>query len=183
MQILNNKIRHCHKCEWLNCLANKTLSSPGYGNLKSKVIFYGSSVGGSGMTRVIPFASGSGRILDKILKLANITKDDIYISNVIKCRLPNLRSPKESELQNCKELMWEEIKTINPEIIVPMWSIATRLLLGKDIKLSDVVYQEYKNNGYTILPMYHPAYIMRGIGDKDRYFKKMIEVFHKAISK
>ncbi len=72
------------------------------------------------MTRVIPFASGSGKIIDKILKQAEVKKDDIYISNIVKCRLPNLRSPKESELKNCEDFAREEIKIIKPDIIVPM---------------------------------------------------------------
>ena len=83
MKTLNAKTINCSKCEGLNCLANKTLSSGWYGNPKSKVIFYGSSVGGSGETRVIPFASWSGKILDKILKLANTTKEDIYSYQII----------------------------------------------------------------------------------------------------
>ncbi|MEI6426175.1 MAG: uracil-DNA glycosylase [Candidatus Absconditabacteria bacterium] len=176
MQNLTDKILSCSKCEGLNCLANKTLSSPGYGNPKSKVIFYGSSVGGSGMTRVIPFASGSGKIIDKILKQAEVKKDDIYISNIVKCRLPNLRSPKESELKNCEDFAREEIKIIKPDIIVPMGSIATKLLLGKSVTLSKVVYQEFEVQGVKVIPMYHPAYIMRGIGDKEKYFNKMIEL-------
>lgn len=180
MQTLNDKILSCSKCEWLNYLANKTLSSGWYGNPKSKVIFYGSSVGGSGMTKVIPFASGSGKILDKILKQAEVKKEDIYISNVVKCRLPNLRSPKESELQNCEEIMWDEIHIVKPKIIVPMWSIATKLLLGKSVKLSEVVYQEFEIQGVKVIPMYHPAYIMRGIGDKQKYFDKMIQLFQYA---
>ena len=180
MQKLNGKILSCSKCEWLNCLANKTLSSPGYGNPKSKVIFYGSSVGWSGQTRVIPFASGSGKILDKIFKLANVKKEDIYISNIVKCRLPNLRSPKDSELKNCETFVRDEINHINPEIVVPMWSIATKLLLGKSVKLSEVVYQEFQIQGIKVIPMYHPAYIMRGIGDKQKYFDKMTELFQYA---
>ncbi len=180
MKTLNAKTINCSKCEGLNCLANKTLSSGWYGNPKSKVIFYGSSVGGSGETRVIPFASWSGKILDKILKLANTTKEDIYISNVVKCRLPNLRSPKESELKNCEAIMRDEIHIVKPKIIVPMWSIATKLLLGKSVKLSEVVYQEFQIQWITVIPMYHPAYIMRGIWDKQKYFNKMIELFKYA---
>ena len=176
MQDLNQKILGCKKCKGLNCWANKTLSSPGYGNIKSKVIFYGSSVGGSWETRVIPFASWSGRILDKIFNLAGIKKEDIYLSNTVKCRLPELRSPKEYELENCKKIILEEIKYINPKIIVPMWAIATKIFLGNDIKLENVVYKEFEFSNIKVIPMYHPAYIMRGIGNKNKYIDKMIEL-------
>ena len=177
---INKKILACQKCDGLNCLANKTLSSPWHGNVKSKVLFYWSSVWWSGETRVIPFASGSGRILDKLFTLAGIKKEDIYLSNVVKCRLPNLRSPKPSELQHCKNFVQEEINILNPDIIVPMGSIATKVFLWDKIKLEQVVYQEFEINGRKLLPMYHPAYIMRGIGDKEKYFKKMIELFKYA---
>ena len=69
---------------------------------------------------MIPFASGSGKILDKIFKLANVKKENVYISNIVKCRLPNLRSPKDSELKNCETFVRDEINHINPEIVVPM---------------------------------------------------------------
>lgn len=182
MQTLTDKIHTCNKCEGLNCLANKTLSSPWYGNTTSKVIFYWSSVGWSWEKRVIPFASWSGRLLDKIFTLAWIKKEEIYLSNVVKCRLPNLRSPKEYELHNCKTFVLEEIKLIQPDIIVPMWAIATKMFLGDENKLSDMVYKEYKFQNIKVIPMYHPAYIMRGIGDKDKYIKKMVELFTYAVN-
>lgn len=182
MQDLINKILNCKKCNGLNCLDNKTLVSPGYGNQKSKVIFYGSSVGWSGEKRVIPFESGSGKLLDKIFTLAGIKKEDIYLSNVVKCRLPELRSPKDYELKNCKELILEEIHYIKPDIIVPMWAIATKVFLGDDIKLENVVYKEYEFENIKVIPMYHPAYIMRGIGDRNKYFNKMVELFKYATS-
>ena len=177
MQNLIEKIHNCKKCEWLNCKSNKTLSSPWYGNIKSKAIFYWSSVGWSGEERVIPFASGSGRLLDKIFALANIKKEDIYLSNAVKCRLPNLRSPKDSELENCKSHILEEIKIIKPEIIVPMWSFATKTFLWNFWKLEDVVYKEFVFQWIKIIPMFHPAYIMRWIWDKNKYINKMIELF------
>lgn len=180
MQNLIEKIHNCKKCEWLNCKNNKTLSSPWYGNIKSKVIFYWSSVGWSGEERVIPFASGSGRLLDKIFALANIKKEDIYLSNAVKCRLPNLRSPKDSELENCKSHILEEIKIIKPEIIVPMGSFATKTFLWNFWKLENVVYKEFDFQWIKIIPMFHPAYIMRWIWDRDKYINKMIELFKYA---
>lgn len=180
METLIKKIETCKKCKWLNCKKEKTLSSPWYGNIKSKVIFYGSSVGWSWETRVIPFASGSGKLLDKILDLAKVRKEEIYLSNVVKCRLPNLRSPKDCELENCKEHLLEEIRIIRPDIIVPMGTFATKILLGKDIKLKEVVYQEFEYMNTKVIPMYHPAYIMRWIWDRNKYIEKMIELFKLA---
>jgi len=181
MQELVNKILDCKKCDWLNCKDHKTLSSTWYWNPKSKIIFYGSSVWWDWTQRPIPFASWSGKLLDKIFDLAWITKDQIYLSNAVKCRLPNLRSPKDHELNNCKPYIYEEIKIINPEIIVPMWAIATKIFLGNNIKLKDVVYNEYNFENKKVIPMYHPAYIMRWIGDKNKYIQKMIELFLYAI--
>lgn len=178
---LPSKIRCCKKCDGLNCLDHKTLSSPWYGNTKSRVLFYGSSVGGSGATRVTPFASGSGRILDKIFQQANVKKDDIYLSNVVKCRLPNLRSPKDQELENCRAHVLEEIKLIKPDIIVPMGAIATRVFLPEMKKLEEVVYKEYLFQWIQVIPMYHPAYIMRGIGDKKRYMETMEKLVRYAV--
>lgn len=177
MQNLVDKIHKCTKCDWLNCQSKLTLSSDWYWNTKSKIIFYGSSVWWTWETRVIPFASWSWRLLDKIFKIANVQKESIYISNVVKCRLPNLRSPKPNEISNCKEYVLEEINLIKPEIIVPMWSIATKIFLWDKIKLENIVYKEYLFSGIKVIPMYHPAYIMRWIWDKNKYIDKMVELF------
>lgn len=171
---------NCKNCSWLNCISKKTLSSPWYWNIRSRVIFYGSSVWWDWTSRVVPFASGSGRFLDKIFEYAWVKKDEIYISNIVKCRLPNLRSPKESELQNCKNYVLEEIQIINPEIIVPMWNIATKVLLQSKVKLEDLVYKEFEFNWKKIIPMYHPAYMMRWLWDKQKYFDKMSELLRFA---
>lgn len=181
MEHLVNKLINCKKCNWLNCWESKTLSSPGYWNINSKVIFYWSSVWWTWEKRVIPFESGSWRLLDKIFSLANIKKEQIYLSNVVKCRLPNLRSPKENELINCKEYILEEINIINPDIIVPMWAIASKIFLGNDIKLENIVYKEFEFLNKKVVPMYHPAYIMRWLWDKNKYISKMIELFKYSI--
>ncbi len=183
MKKLTEKIKNCKKCEWLNCLKNKTLSSGWYWNLKSKIIFYWSSVWWKWTERVIPFASGSWKIIDKILQKAWIKKEDIYISNTVKCRLPNLRSPNKEEIKNCKNYIDEEIKIIKPEIIVTMWSISTKTLLNNTEKFSDIVYQEKFYKQVKVIPMFHPAYIMRWIWDKEKYFNKMIEFFKFAAQK
>lgn len=129
MHQLEKQIYLCKKCPGLNCLKKKTLSAGWYGNTASRVIFYGSSVWWDWTTRPIPFASWSGRVIDHILQQVDLQKQDIYISNAVKCRLPNLRQPKQKEIENCKEYIWKELEIIQPDIIVPMGATATRFFL------------------------------------------------------
>jgi len=178
-QALENDVFSCNICEWLNCKKSKTLSSCGFGNIRSKVIFYWSSVGWSWDSRVIPFSSWSGKILDKIFSLAWIEKEEIYISNVVKCRLPNLRSPKNYEIKNCRKYVLEEINIIKPNLIVPLGSIASRVFLWDFDKLDNIVYKKFNFNWIDLFPMYHPAFIMRWLWDKQKYFDTMIELMNK----
>lgn len=175
LEDLTKQIFSCDKCTWLNCIENKTLSNVWSWNLTSKVIFYGSSFGWDWTKRFLPFGVWSWKVIDKILNAAWKTRQDIYLSNVVKCRLPNLRSPKNYELENCRKYVIDEIDIIKPKLIVPLGSIATRVFLWDFDKLDNVVYKKFSFNLIDLIPMYHPAFIMRWLWDKQKYFDAMIK--------
>src|SRR5207249_3108523 len=105
-QALANQVKQCHKCEGLN-LERLTESSPGFGNLNSKVIIVGQSLCRKCMETQIPFTGGSGRLLDQAFKIANMKKSDVFITNVVHCHTPDNRKSLPHEIANCSPFLLE----------------------------------------------------------------------------
>lgn len=115
-----------------------------------------------------PFVGASGKLLDKMLKTAGLKRDDIFITNVVRCRPPDNRPPDDEEITACKTWLWKEIKVVQPLVIVTMGKTAAKLLLngkstfaigkvvGKPQKLA------YLSEEQIIVPIFHPSYLLRG---------------------
>jgi len=159
---LKNSIKSCVLCEGLNCEKSGTLNAPGYGNTDSNVAFIGQSLCGKPCIEAqIPFTGGSGRLLDKAFEKANITKKDIYITNIVKCHPPNNRKSNEHEIKNCIPYLKQELNWLSPDKII---------CLGKDDAwgyfnkpISSPCKKEVKMNNKltTIHFIYHPSFIKR----------------------
>ena len=158
-QALANQVKQCHKCEGLN-LERLTESSPGFGNLNSKVIIVGQSLCRKCMETQIPFTGGSGRLLDQAFKIANMKKSDVFITNVVHCHTPDNRKSLPHEIANCSPFLLEEIQIINPRVIIPLGQDAIISILGIDAWPTSVG-KRVISNSHVVYPMYHPSYIMK----------------------
>lgn len=158
-QDLEESIRNCRKCEGLN-IAGRTQSCPGYGHKESPIMLVGQSLCKPGMKTQIPFSGGSGLILDKTFKRLGMQKKYFFISNVVKCHPPNNRASKPIEKKNCLPYLVKEIELLKPKLVIALGLDAAQAFLGR-IKISDVVNQRFSNGNFTLIPMFHPAYLMR----------------------
>jgi len=146
------------------CILHKTRRNIvwGYGNKKSPIMIIGEAPGRNEDIKGKPFVGRAGIILDEILDILDLTRDDVYITNVVKCRPPNNRNPTDNEIESCFEYFNSELQEIDPKIIIPMGKFATRQILK--------IYKQPFNNisesrGQTymtfdkkmICPLYHPA--------------------------
>lgn len=138
----------------------------GDGNPDAKLMFIGEAPGQDEDRQGKPFVGRSGKLLTKILELADIQRSDVFISNVVKCRPPANRKPMEKEASICTNLLlFNQIKIIRPEIICTLGASALQGLLNNyEIKISHfrgkpIVSQIIPNT--IILPTFHPAYILR----------------------
>lgn len=158
-KILVKKIKNCKDCSGLN-ITNKTESSPGYGNIYSRVVIVGQSLCRICMKTQIPFTGGSGYLLDRAFKIAGISKSDIFITNVVHCHTPDNRKSLPDEIDNCNKFLSEEINLIKPSVIIPLGLDAVISFLGIDA-WPKVVGQKIIKNSLIIYPLYHPSYIMK----------------------
>jgi len=158
---LRTNIKSCNLCEGLNCEELGTNNAPGYGDINSKVVFIGQSLCGKPcIESQIPFTGGSGKLLDQAFDEAKIDKNDIYITNVVKCHPPSNRKSEEKEINNCTPYLKQELNWISPEHIICLGKDAWGYF-NKSIVLP--CEKEVKMNGkiITIHFVYHPSYIKR----------------------
>lgn len=127
LDAIKQDVIKCTKCDLCK---TRTNSVPGKGNFQSDVIFVGEAPGRNEDENGEPFVGASGKKLSVALENAGITRDEIYITNIIKCRPPENRIPKTIERDTCKEYLKEEISIIKPKIICILGNTAFNSLLG-----------------------------------------------------
>lgn len=156
------KIKKCRKCKlW----KTRTNTVPGEGNANAEIMFIGEAPGKNEDLYGIPFCGRAGAVLDELLGEIGLKKKEVFIANVLKCRPPGNRDPKPDEIAACSPYLDEQIKIINPKIIVTLGNYATGYILNKfgfkAGNISKVRGQVFKVTtlltNLKIIPTYHPA--------------------------
>jgi DNA polymerase len=157
---IKNKVVSC-----VNCDLSKTRTNavPGIGNVKSDVIFVGEAPGRNEDLQGKPFVGTAGQILSEALEFAGFTRDDVYITNVVKCRPPNNRQPITEERNACRQYLSAELDIIKPKIICILGNTAySSLLDGSEITKNRG--KLVKNNGQLYFVTVHPAAVIYNPG-------------------
>jgi DNA polymerase len=134
----------------------------GHGNPEARLMFVGEGPGRDEDKQGFPFIGRAGQLLTKIIEAMKLTREDVYISNVVKCRPPNNRVPLPTESNVCKQLiLFKEIEIIKPKIICTLGATAAIALLGDLTSLGRVrgTWCDFKT--IPVMPTYHPAYLLR----------------------
>ena len=126
----------CSKCNRCRLHENRTKIVFGEGNPQTDLIFVGEGPGSNEDRLGRPFVGKAGHLLDKMLKAIDLTRDEIYITNIVKCRPPGNRNPEESEIEKCLPYLRWQVKIIKPKIIVSLGSISAKVLINEDIKIT-----------------------------------------------
>lgn len=134
----------------------------GAGNPAADLMFIGEAPGFHEDQQGIPFVGAAGGLLGSVLEGIGLTREDVYIANVLKCRPPGNRDPQPAEIEACQPWLFEQIDLIDPKLISTLGNFATRLLLGKQVGISRVRGQQFKFRGRVLVPTFHPAAILRG---------------------
>ncbi|HXV38183.1 MAG TPA: uracil-DNA glycosylase [Nitrosopumilaceae archaeon] len=124
---MRSQVISCVKC---NLSKTRTNAVPGKGNLKAEILFIGEAPGRNEDLKGEPFVGAAGSILSEALSSAGFSRDDVYITNVVKCRPPNNRVPLEEEKESCQPYLSKELEIIKPKIICIMGNTAYGSLLG-----------------------------------------------------
>ena len=134
----------------------------GEGNPDADLMFIGEGPGKDEDQQGRPFVGRSGQLLNKVLELVSIKREDVFISNIVKCRPPNNRKPLPIESNTCKNLLlFNQIKIIRPKAICTLGSSATQGLLDEKVKITKIRGIKKKFGSSVVIPTYHPAYVLR----------------------
>ena len=178
------QVRSCAHCG-LSEIRTKVVL--GEGNLDAKIVLVGEAPGRKEDESGLPFVGSAGKLLDNLLAVAGLVRDDIFIGNIIKCRPPKNRRPKKSEVSHCEGYMMEQLGIIKPEVIAPMGNSSLsyfqeRFGLEKQV-IGDVHGEVFEIDApwgkIKLFPLYHPAaaiYRRHLLGELEEDMKKLGEI-------
>ena len=165
LEVPYNNLDEFHRliCECQKCPLGKTRNNFvfGVGNPQADIVFIGEAPGEKEDLLGIPFVGRAGKLLDKILSAIKLSRDDIYICNVLKCRPPNNRNPLPIEVEKCEPYLINQLKIINPKLIVSLGRVSACTLLKTNKSLKDLRNQQFKYADIDLLVTYHPAALLR----------------------
>jgi len=137
-------------------------------------MFVGEAPGGDEDIQGIPFVGRAGQLLTKIIEAIGLSRDDVYIANVIKCRPPQNRNPEPDEVESCEPFLFRQIDTIEPKVIVALGKFAAQALLRTDAPISRLRGRVFEyRGGAKLIPTFHPAYLLRNPASKREVWEDM----------
>ena len=139
----------------------------GDGNPLAKLVFIGEGPGFEEDQQGKPFVGAAGQLLSRIIEAIKLTRSQVYICNIIKCRPPENRNPEPDEIKTCSPFLERQIAAIQPDLICALGTFAAQTLLKTATPISRLRGRFHEYKGIKVLPTYHPAYLLRN-PDKKR---------------
>lgn len=157
---LNAMIASCTACRLHE---GRTLTVPGNGDPEAELMLIGEAPGANEDRQGLPFVGRAGQLLDDLLAGIELSRDQVFVANVLKCRPPDNRDPMPDEIGCCEVYLREQIEGIRPKLIVLLGRFATQYFLP-DAKMGESRGQPFRAGPWLILPVYHPAAALRNAG-------------------
>jgi uracil-DNA glycosylase len=148
----------------------------GVGNPDADLMFVGEAPGADEDEQGEPFVGRAGQLLTKIIEAIGLRREDVYIANVIKCRPPGNRNPEPDEVERCEPFLFRQIDAIKPKVIVALGKFAAQLLLKTTDPITRLRGRVYKYRGASLIPTFHPAYLLRNPEAKRDVWEDMKKV-------
>lgn len=182
---LRSRAMACVKCP--NLASSRTTVVFGVGNVDSQLMFVGEAPGADEDLQGEPFVGLAGQLLTKIIQAMGVTRAEVYIANILKCR-PDTpgqsagnRKPTSEEMATCIPYLHEQIDLVKPKAIVALGATAVEGLLGKTLGISKLRGNWQTYRGIPLMPTYHPAYLLRNqaMSEKRKVWEDMLQVMEK----
>lgn len=143
--------RQCYLCE------GRTNVVPGFGNPEARVMLIGEAPGKNEDLQARPFVGAAGKYLTELLGYAGLTREEVFIGNVLKCRPPSNRDPQPDEITLCAPFLRDQVRAIGPEYIVTMGNFATKFILRTDRGITKLHGRLEQTGRFKVFPVFHPA--------------------------
>jgi uracil-DNA glycosylase len=164
----------CQRCK-LHNLGRKQVVF-GVGNPGADLMFVGEAPGADEDQQGEPFVGRAGQLLTKIIEAIGLKREDVYIANVIKCRPPGNRNPEPDEVATCQPFLFRQIDAIEPKVIVALGKFAAQALLQTTDPITRLRGRSFTYRGATLIPTFHPAYLLRNPSSKREVWEDMKKV-------
>ena len=151
---LRGHIGDCHRCALGD---TRTCLVFGVGRSDAEVLLIGEAPGRNEDLKGEPFVGAAGKLLDELLGSAGLVRRDVYIANILKCRPPGNRDPEPCEIETCTPFLEEQIRLIDPEVVVTLGKFATQYILHTEVGITALRGRRHEIDGRAVLPIFHPA--------------------------
>ena len=173
---LENSIEDCKKCKLCTTRTNIVF---GCGNKNADIMMIGEGPGADEDKQGNPFVGKAGQLMNKAFEGVGIVRDEIYITNIVKCRPPQNRVPEDDEAKACLNYLRNQVILVNPKIIVLLGSTALKNILGKEYSITASRGKWIEKKGILYMPTWHPAALLRDEDKKVEFWKDLKEVVTK----
>jgi DNA polymerase len=158
-ELLASEVAGCTRCKEL--AATRTQTVFGTGNPRAQLCFLGEAPGADEDRTGVPFVGRAGQLLTKIIEACRLTRDEVYILNILKCRPPGNRNPTPEESCNCRPFLLRQLELINPQFICCLGAVAAQNLLETTETIGKLRGTFHDYHGIRVVCTYHPAYLLR----------------------
>ncbi len=173
LEDLRKQIGDCKRCKLGYGRTNLVF---GEGSPKARLVFVGEGPGREEDEVGLPFVGEAGRLLTKIIQAMGLSREEVYICNVVKCRPPRNRDPEEDEVETCLPFLKEQLKLITPQVICTLGRVAAQALLGREFKITSERGRWYSFMDISLMPTYHPAYLLRNPSAKRQVWEDIQKI-------
>lgn len=154
LRAIADEVSHCRKCELCGGRTNAVF---GDGSPDARVLIVGEAPGKNEDLQGKPFVGAAGKYLDELLGIAGLSRGDVFIANVLKCRPPGNRDPRPEEIQACADYLRGQTRAIDPEYIVTLGNFATKFILRTETGITRLRGRLQRAGRFKVFPVFHPA--------------------------
>jgi DNA polymerase len=173
LRLIRDDLGDCRRCRLCEGRTNLVF---GVGSPRARLMFVGEGPGADEDAKGEPFVGRAGQLLTKIIESMGMTREQVYIANVVKCRPPENRVPRPDEVAECAPFLFRQIQAIRPRVVVCLGTPAVQTVLGTKETITRLRGNFREIDGIRIMPTYHPAYLLRNPNAKKDVWEDMKKV-------
>ncbi len=170
LKVVAGDVSGCHKCSLSESRINTVF---GTGDSNARLMFVGEAPGADEDKQGEPFVGRAGKLLTKMIEAMGLTREKVYIANILKCRPPKNRNPLPEEVEQCEPYLKQQIKMIAPEVIIALGAVSAQTLLRTNVPISRLRGEFHPYEDADLLPTFHPAYLLRNQNAKAEAWKDL----------
>ena len=170
---LEEKCMNCASCTLCQTRSNVVF---GVGRKDADIMFIGEGPGEQEDLKGEPFVGPAGKLLDDMLSIIDLDRTNSYIANIVKCRPPNNRDPKDDEQDACIDYLRNQVALVQPKVIVCLGRIAAKRIIYPDFRITKEHGQWICRNGIWITAIYHPSALLRDLNKRPETFEDLLEI-------